>query len=96
METKAANNSANGVVAFSTAGHSAVATVIDRLEAVNNNGLGIQGNGPAVGILIGNSTVTGNGTGVSVVNGAAIGSYKNNIINANGIDGTPLTAVPVN
>jgi hypothetical protein len=95
-ETKAANNSANGIVAFSIAGHSAVAIVVDRFAAANNNGLGIQGNGPGVGILIGNSTITENGTGVSAINGAAIGSYKNNSINANGIDGTPLTAVPLN
>jgi hypothetical protein len=95
-ETKAANNSANGFVSFSTAGHAAVATVLDHFEAVNNSGLGIQANGPGVGILIGNSTVTGNGTGVSPVNGAIIGSYKNNSINANGTNGTPLTAVGLN
>ena len=95
-ETKAANNSANGIVAFSTAGHSAVATMLDHFEAVNNSGLGVQANGPGVGILIGNSTVSGNGTGVSPVNGAIIGSYKNNSINGNGTNGTPLTAVGLN
>ncbi len=45
---------------------------------------------------MGNSTVTGNGTGVSQTNGGVIGSYKNNNINANGADGTPLTQVILN
>jgi hypothetical protein len=27
---------------------------------------------------------------------AVVGSYKNNVINANGIDGTPLTSVALN
>jgi hypothetical protein len=29
-------------------------------------------------------------------NDGVVGSYKNNVINANGIDGTPLTSVVLN
>jgi hypothetical protein len=94
-ETKTANNSANGIVAFTTAGHSGIGMVLSRIEASNNNGVGVQANGP-LGILIANSTIVGNGTGVSQVNGGGIGSYKNNNINANGADGTPLTQVTLN
>ena len=70
--------------------------VIDRIDALNNNGFGVQANGPVAEIIMGNSTVTGNGTGVSQTNGGVIGSYKNNNINANGADGTPLTQVILN
>jgi len=95
-ETKAANNSGNGILASTTAGHSGIAMVVNQIEALNNNGVGVQASGPGVGIIMGNSTVAGNGTGVSQANGAIIGSYKNNNINANGADGTPLTQVILN
>lgn len=95
-ETKAANNSRNGIFALTTAGRSPIAMVLSRIEASNNNGIGVQANGPAAGIIIGNSTVAGNGIGVSQVNGGVIGSYKNNSINANGADGTPLVQVNMN
>ena len=69
--------------------------VLNRIVASNNNLVGVQANGP-VGIIMGHSTVAGNGTGVNQVNGGVIGSYKNNNINANGADGTPLAQVILN
>ena len=95
-ETKAASNSGNGILASSSAGDSPITMVIDRIDALNNNGFGVQANGSGAGIIMGNSTVTGNGTGVSQVNGGVVGSYKNNNIDANGADGTPLTPVTLN
>jgi hypothetical protein len=70
--------------------------VLSQIGASNNIGIGVQANGPGVGILVGASEVAGNGTGVSQANGGVVGSYKNNVINANGIDGTPLTSVALN
>jgi hypothetical protein len=95
-QTRAANNSSNGFTAFTTTGHSRITMLLDRIVASNNNVVGVQANGPGVGIIMGNSTVAGNGTGVSQVNGGVIGSYKNNNINANGADGTPLTQIILN
>jgi hypothetical protein len=95
-ETKAANNSSTGILASTTAGHSPITMVIDRIDALNNNGFGVRATGPDAGIIMGNSTVTGNGTGVSQANSGIVGSYKNNNINANGADGTPLTQVILN
>jgi len=95
-ETKAANNSNNGITALSTAGRSPVAVVLDRIVSSNNNGIGVQANGSGTGIVIGNSTVVLNGTGVSQINGGSVVSYKNNAINANGADGTPLTQLGLN
>jgi hypothetical protein len=95
-ETKASNNSGNGILASTAAGHSQVGVVIERADASNNVGIGIQANGLGVGILLGNSTVSTNGVGVSQANGGGIASYKTNMINGNGADGTPLTAVGLN
>jgi len=94
-DTKAANNSGNGIAASSPAGHSPIEMVINHADAVNNNGIGVQATGTS-GILIGNSNVVGNGTGVSQTSGGSISSYKNNNINANGADGTPLGQTNLN
>jgi hypothetical protein len=57
---------------------------------------GVQASGPGAGIVVGDSAITGNGTGVSQTNSAAIASCKNNVIDANGIDGTRLRPVGLN
>jgi hypothetical protein len=44
-------------------------------------------------VTIGNSTVTGNGTGVSNA-GGSLQSFKNNQIANNTADGTPIAASP--
>jgi hypothetical protein len=75
-ETKVANNAGNGITEVSTAGHSIVFMLLDRIMASNNNSVGVQANGPIVGIIIGGSTIAGNVTGVSQVNGGNIGSTR--------------------
>jgi parallel beta helix pectate lyase-like protein len=93
-ETKLASNSGSGILAASLTGQSPIQMVVNQIEAVNN-GFGVQAVGPS-GIIIGNSTITGNGTGVSQASGASIASYKTNAIDANGVDGTPLTPANLN
>jgi hypothetical protein len=95
-ETRAVGNSANGFTALTTAGNSVIAMVLDRIVASDNNIVGVHANGPNAAIIMGGSTVVDNGTGVSQVNGGSIGSFKNNIINANAADGTPLPPVNLN
>ena len=58
------------------------------------NSTGVSTNGASV--VLGSSTVVGNGTGVSQTNGGTISSYKNNQINLNGVDGTPLPGLNAN
>jgi hypothetical protein len=94
-QTRIANNSGNGIVGSSTAGHSPVQVVANHIEVVNNNLIGVSASGTAA-ILIGDSTITFNGTGVSQAGGGTVPSYKNNAINGNGTDGTPLTPVNLN
>ena len=85
-------NSVNGVVVTSGATH-AGATVDRSTLAFNGvNGLAVVGTGSVA--LIGNSTVTGNGTGVAAAPGSTLLSFKNNQVAGNVSDGTPMTAFP--
>jgi hypothetical protein len=87
-------NTANGITAGTTAGHSTVFAMLDRIVSSNNNGIGIQANG-SVGVELGASTVTGNGTATQAINGGAVASFKNNQINENTAGDNPnLPPVP--
>jgi hypothetical protein len=63
----------------------------DRSQIVNNNFGVIANNGGSA--LLSNSTIQGNGTAFAVAGGAAIFSYGNNNINANGAFGSALTVI---
>jgi hypothetical protein len=89
----ATDNSGIAVGATVPAGKPGLAVFIDRLMAVFN-GTGVSTSGALVRLA--NSTITDNSTGVSQTNGGTATSYKNNQINDNGVDGTPLTAVGLN
>jgi hypothetical protein len=95
-ETSASHNVADGILAFSTADHSLIEMVLDRIVASNNRSAGIQANGANVAIILGGSTIAGNLIGISSVNGGFFASYKTNQINFNGTDGTPLTQINLN
>jgi hypothetical protein len=88
-------NGNEGVVLFTTAGQSAVTMMLDRVLLANNS-VGIRSTGPNVFALLGGSVISGNGTGVLSQTGATTLSYKNNQINGNAVDGTPLTQTPLN
>lgn len=64
----------------------ATSIVADRVTA-SVNGTGIQSDGPNAQVLVTNSTITGNTTGVNFINGGLGYSYVTNQINANGTDG---------
>ena len=84
-------NTNNGITVTTTSGHTGLQ--INRALIANNGGTGLAVSGSAAAAVIGNSMVTGNGTGVSN-SGGLLDSYKNNEIFGNGTDGTPITAVP--
>jgi hypothetical protein len=83
-------NSGDGIAVTTTSAH-AGATVETSLLAFNAAGLGVKGASAVA--RIGNSTVTGNTTGVSNT-GGKLQSFKNNQIGGNTADGTPITAFP--
>jgi hypothetical protein len=85
------SNAANGI-SITTSGSSAGAT-IDHSTLAFNGGAGLNVNGSAAIAMIGNSTVTGNATGVAVPSGTLY-SFKENQIAGNSADGTPITSFP--
>ena len=91
--TLVTHNTGTGVGGTAGAGHPGLGIVIDRLVA-SFNGTGVSTSG--AGVDLGSSTIIGNGTGISQTSGGTVSSYKNNQINGNGTDGTPLTALGLN
>ena len=93
--TVSAQNSSNGIVGTTPAGGAGIAMLIDRSVASHNAaGFGVVADGAATTIRIGNSVISGNQNGVGTSNGGTVQSYKNNEINNNSTDGTPVPAVP--
>jgi hypothetical protein len=81
----------NGGAAFHIVGTTgSVGAIIDHSDATLN-GTGVSA--ASATVFLGNSTIVGNTTGVT---GATVLSYKNNEINGNGTDGTPLTQANLN
>ena len=79
-------NTATGIIAATNATGTGIMVAN---TAVANNGVGVQSAGAAAVLRIGQSQITGNGTGVS----GPVLSYGNNQLNGNGTDGS-LSAVP--
>src|SRR3954469_5121993 len=80
----AGNN--NGVNTVSPlAGNANMIVSFQNSRAVNNSATGLISNGKNI-YLVGDSTIAGNLTGVSIVNGGAIDSYGTNHLNGNSTD----------
>jgi hypothetical protein len=82
-----AENRGSGITA---AAGSSINLMVDRDTISSNFQNGVAASGGSALVRIQGSTITGNGTGVSNT-GATVHSYKNNAINGNGADGTPIT-----
>jgi hypothetical protein len=68
--------------------------MVDHTAVVNNNGTGILTDGIPSAVLMNNTVLSGNLTGINFINGASLSSYKNNAINLNfGSDGAPSGTV---
>jgi hypothetical protein len=81
------DNSGNGITV------QAGSVLIERTTLASNGGIGLDVNGSGAVVYLGNSTITGNATGVSVTAGTLY-SFKQNQIAANTTNGTPITAFP--
>jgi hypothetical protein len=73
------------VNAFSTAGTGTTNATFDAVRILNAT-VAIKANGPLSTVILTNSTVSGNGTGVQVLNGAHVYTPQNNMIYGNGAD----------
>jgi hypothetical protein len=82
-------NAANGIHAITVGGAGPAFAVVERSLMANNAGAGILADGPGATLLLGSSTITRNGTGVSTINSGQLISYGNNKNNNNiGAEGT--------
>ncbi len=86
-ESTLANNRGTGI--NSIAGN-AITLMVDRDTISNNFQNGVVSSGGNSVVRINASAITGNATGVTSVAGGVLRSYKNNAINGNGVDGTPI------
>ena len=86
QDSVSAGNSGNGI--WGTAVSTGVLISVNSSAAVNNAGTGVLSNGSAL-VLLNNSVMTGNGTGVNFTGGGTLLSYKNNSIDSNTTNGAP-------
>lgn len=92
-ESTLANNRGSGI--NSVAGN-AILLMVDRATISNNFQNGVVSSGGNSVVRINASAISGNATGVSSVAGGVLRSYKNNAINGNGADGTPIVQENLN
>ncbi len=84
-------NGAQGLVSVTSG---AILNVMIDLSTFANNGtFGVRSTGATSTIRIGNSTITGNGTGLSFGVGGTLLSFGNNLLNGNSSDGAPSSTI---
>ena len=76
-------NVGNGIRALTTAGHAPAFALVERVSTINNAQSGIRADGAGATILLKESTITRNGTGVTTVNSGQLISYGSNTNNNN-------------
>jgi len=82
-DSVASGNAGDGISVFTTAGKPFAFAFVNRSEMVNNGSNGILANGPHATVLLRDSVITKNGTGVSAINTGQIITYGNNANNSN-------------
>jgi len=82
-------NASNGIYAQTAPAKSPAFLLVERSSMVNNGQSGIRAEGPGATVLLKESTITRNGTGVSTVSGGQLISYGTSTNNNNlGAEGT--------
>jgi hypothetical protein len=86
----ASGNDIDGIVVTTESlGEPPAFLFMERSSAVENGGIGIRADSPRATVLLSNSKITRNGTGVTATNGGQILTYGNNDNNINvGAEGT--------
>jgi hypothetical protein len=93
--TRVTNGSGAGISATVPAGKPGIGVFLDHVISEFNI-TGILASGSGATIVVGNSVVQGNGSGVVQATGGSVSSFKTNEINGNGVDGTPLPVIGLN
>src|SRR5262249_20206573 len=82
-------NLASGIFAKTVPGKSSAFIVVERTTLVANGGSGILADGPGATVLLSDSTIVRNGTGITTTNSGQLICYGNNRNNNNfGAEGT--------
>lgn len=89
----ATGNTNNGIIAVGPTGGAILKVMIDE-SVSSNNGTGVTANGPNATIFLSASALTGNATGLNVVNSGTLSSFGNNRVAGNTVDGNP-TGTPI-
>ncbi len=92
-ESTLANNRGTGINSIAGNG---INLMIDRATISNNFQNGVVSSGGNSIVRINASAIGGNATGVNSVAGGVLRSYKNNAINGNAVDGTPIVQENLN
>jgi len=87
-ESIVATNQSFGIL--STAAAAAINLTVERTTVISNLGTGVLSQGASSMVRIDRSIITGNATGVGTAGGGVLRSYKNNAINGNATEGTPI------
>ena len=91
MTDSVVSSFSNGILSI---GGQGVNLTIRNSKLINNVGAAIQSDGANSVVRLDESTIAGNQTGVSAINGGVVQSFKNNRIIGNQTDGIPIPAVP--
>ncbi len=83
-------NDQNGIFANSSGAN--VVINVNNSRVINNTSVGIRALNATSSVFVSNSTISGNGTGVAAVGGAALSTYKNNTLAGNTAPGA-FTAI---
>jgi hypothetical protein len=86
-------NAIDGISAF-TGATGTTSVTVDRSSSVLNGQAGIASQGAAAFVLLAESTVMSNGTGLKAAGGAIL-SYQNNHLTGNAVDGAPTSVLTV-
>lgn len=95
-DSVASLSTTHGFAAITAAGKATTAITLDRSSSLTNGNDGIHSEGSPAFVLIGNSTVSSNGTGLNSVSSGHIFSYQNNQLKGNISDGAATGVLPIN
>jgi hypothetical protein len=94
-DSVASDNANHGISAFTAAGASTTSITFERSSAILNGGDGILAQGSPAFVLLADSTVMSNVTGLAAVSGGNIFTYQDNQLTGNVTDGAPTATLTV-
>jgi hypothetical protein len=92
-DSEISSNGFGGIIALTTA--SPVTVLLDNVVSSNNGTIGVNANGSGAIIAVGDSTITGNGTGILAQNSGAVVSFGDNQLVLNGANGSFSSTTPL-